>query len=155
MGSHEDRSAWFKDLELMPQNIAPNCEPMQQPNNTRSPILHVNSETLAVEGPRCEKPFNALANLTVDTAEIAAAAEKGFNAGANFPVQKNRKSNKKTHYKRQLKKVAAVADSNYRPPKSAEKRKRPCDSDSDSDSKDDPPRSKKSKVVNRPLKFHK
>ncbi|CAA2966408.1 Hypothetical predicted protein [Olea europaea subsp. europaea] len=164
MGSSEDRFAGFKNLGFKGsredrfagfKNIAPNCEWMQQPNNTRSPILDVKSETLAVEGPSCEKPFHALANLTVGTAEIAAAAEKGFNAGANSPVQKNRKSNKKTRNKRQLKKVAAAAaDRNYTPPKSVEKRKRACDTDSDS--KDDPPRSKKSKVVvNRPLKFNK
>ncbi|CAA2967520.1 Hypothetical predicted protein [Olea europaea subsp. europaea] len=130
--------------------LEPNRELMQQPNNTRSPILDSKSGTLAVKCPHCEKAFNVLASLTVDT-ETAATAD---DAGAKSAVHEKRKSNNKTRNKGQQKAAAvAVAEKNYTPPKSAEKHKRACDADSDL--KDDPPRSKKSKVVNRPLKFNK
>ncbi|CAI9773352.1 unnamed protein product [Fraxinus pennsylvanica] len=141
-------------------NVGPSSEywqPKIHNVTNSSPILDVKSVTLAVTCPSCEEHFNVRANLTAVTETAAAAtAEMGFNAtGASFPVHENRKlkSDNKTRNKGRLKVVAAAAaDRNYTPPKSAGKRGHAYDSDSDS--MDDPPSSKKSKVVNRHLKFN-
>ncbi|CAI9773350.1 unnamed protein product [Fraxinus pennsylvanica] len=152
MGNPEDPIAGI-------ENILPSSE-YRQPKihhvTNSSPILDVKSVTLALKCPSCKEPFNVRANLTAVTE--TAAAEMRFNAaGANFPEHENRKLkfDNKTRNKGQLKVVvAAAADRNYTPPKSAGKRRRAYDSDSksagkrrraydsnsdsDTDSKDDP-----------------
>ncbi|CAI9773346.1 unnamed protein product [Fraxinus pennsylvanica] len=109
------------------ENIGPSSD--WQPHVTNSsPTLDVKPVTLELKCPSCAKRFNVRANLTpvIETTAAAATAEMGFNAAAAYK--------------------------SYTPPKSVGKRRRAHDSDSNS--KDDPPSSKKSKVVHRHLKFN-